>query len=164
MVDEHFEAGIRTSYLVVSRVEVSGEASGKFGVKDFRSDARGKWILSQRIRNSRRVIECRRDIDWLDSPFLAIYESLIPAAEEKAKQKQLMTLLEKLVCKEWPNAKLYLYGSCANSFGVSKSDIDVCLAIDDQNLNKSDILMKLADILQSDNLQDVQEQWVVTIL
>lgn len=124
--------------------------------KDFRSDARGKWILSQRIRNSRRLIECRRDIDRLDSPFLAIYESLIPAAEEKAKQKQLMTLLEKLVCKEWPNAKLYLYGSCANSFGVSKSDIDVCLAIDDRNLNKSDILLKLADILQSDNLQDVQ--------
>lgn len=124
--------------------------------KDFRSDARGKWILSQRIRNSRRMIECRRDIGQLDAPFLAIFESLIPAEEEKAKQKQLLTLLEKLVCKEWPNAKLYLYGSCANSFGVSKSDIDVCLAIDDPHINKSEILLKLADILQSDNLQDVQ--------
>lgn len=124
--------------------------------KDFRSDARGKWILSQRMRNSRRLIDCRRDIDRLSDPFLAIYESLIPAEEEKAKQKQLLTLLEKLVCKEWPNARLYLYGSCANSFGVSKSDIDVCLAIDDRDVSKSEMLLKLADILQSDNLQNVQ--------
>ncbi|XP_021728697.1 UTP:RNA uridylyltransferase 1-like [Chenopodium quinoa] len=124
--------------------------------KDFRSDARGKWILSQRIRNSRRLTECRRDIDRLDAPFLAIYESLIPVEEEKAKQKQFLALLEKLVCKEWPNAKVYVYGSCANSFGVSKSDIDVCLAIDDLYINKVDMLLKLAEILKSDNLQDVQ--------
>uniref|UniRef100_A0A7C8YU96 RNA uridylyltransferase n=1 Tax=Opuntia streptacantha TaxID=393608 RepID=A0A7C8YU96_OPUST len=136
----------------------NGAASKKkhFRDKDFRSDARGKWILSQRMRNSRRLIECRRDIDRLNAPFLAIYESLIPAEEEKAKQQQLLTLLQKLVCKEWPNAQLYLYGSCANSFGVSKSDIDVCLAIEDQDINKSEMLLKLADILQSDNLQNVQ--------
>ncbi|KNA18482.1 hypothetical protein SOVF_070410 [Spinacia oleracea] len=124
--------------------------------KDFRKDARGKWILSQRIRNTRRTIECRKDIDRLDAPFLAIYESLIPAEEEKAKQKQLLTLLEKLVCKHWPKAKLYLYGSCGNSFGVLKSDIDVCLAIDDPYLNKVVMLVKLAEILKSSNLQDVQ--------
>ncbi|GFY99593.1 nucleotidyltransferase family protein [Actinidia rufa] len=56
--------------------------------------------------------------------FLAIYESLIPPEEEKGNRKQLLTLLEKLVSKEWPEAQLFLYGSCANSFGVSKSDID----------------------------------------
>ncbi|KAL9234410.1 hypothetical protein vseg_009285 [Gypsophila vaccaria] len=124
--------------------------------KDFRSDARGKWILPQRTRNSKKMIECRRDIHRLSTPFLLIFKSLIPPEEEKLKQKQLMALLEKLVCKEWPNAKLYLYGSCANSFGVSKSDIDVCLAIDDREMDKSEILLKLADILQSDNLQNVQ--------
>ncbi|KAK9742868.1 hypothetical protein RND81_03G201900 [Saponaria officinalis] len=124
--------------------------------KDFRADARGKWILPQRTRNSKKMIECRRDIHRLSTPFLAIYKSLIPPEEEKLKQKQLMALLEKLVCKEWPNAKLYLYGSCANSFGVLKSDIDVCLAIDNREMDKSEILLKLADILQSDNLQNVQ--------
>ncbi|XP_042511124.1 UTP:RNA uridylyltransferase 1 isoform X2 [Macadamia integrifolia] len=123
---------------------------------DLRSDiSRGLRAPGQWIRNKKRVI-CRSDIDRLNAPFLAIYESLIPAEEEKAKQKQLMTLLEKLVNKEWPNAQLYLYGSCANSFGVSNSDIDVCLAIDDTDFNKSEILLKLADILQSDNLQNVQ--------
>lgn len=101
-------------------------------------------------------MECRSDIYQLNAPFLAIYESLIPPEEEKARQKQLLTLLEKLVRKEWPEARLYLYGSCANSFGVSKSDIDVCLAMEDVDINKSEVLLKLADILQSDNLQNVQ--------
>ncbi|KAL5796318.1 hypothetical protein ACOSQ2_001138 [Xanthoceras sorbifolium] len=124
--------------------------------KESRSDNRGKRLLSQRIRNLKWQMECRSDIFRLNAPFLSIYECLIPPEEEKAKQKQLLTLLEKLVCKEWPEARLYLYGSCANSFGVSKSDIDVCLAMEDADINKPEILLKLADILQSDNLQNVQ--------
>ncbi|XP_027334652.1 UTP:RNA uridylyltransferase 1 isoform X2 [Abrus precatorius] len=125
--------------------------------KDARSsDSRGQHLLSQRARMYKRQMMCRRDIDILNVPFLAIYESLIPPEEEKLKQKQLLAVLEKLVSKEWPTAKLYLYGSCANSFGVSKSDIDVCLAIEEADLDKSKIIMKLADILQSDNLQNVQ--------
>ena len=113
-------------------------------------------MLSQRARNFKRHKECRSDIGKLNFHFQLIYESLIPEKEEKAKQKQLLTLLEKLVSKEWPKAQLFLYGSCANSFGVSKSDIDVCLAIDDADINKSEVLLKLADILREDNLQNVQ--------
>lgn len=125
--------------------------------KDARSlDSRGQHLLSQRARMYKRQMMCRRDIDVHNVPFLAIYESLIPPEEEKLKQKQLVALLEKLVSKEWPTAKLFLYGSCANSFGVSKSDIDVCLAIEEADMDKSKIIMKLADILQSDNLQNVQ--------
>ncbi|XVF79934.1 hypothetical protein PTKIN_Ptkin15bG0030100 [Pterospermum kingtungense] len=124
--------------------------------KESRIDKRGQRLLSQRMRMLRRQMECRIDINRLNSPFLAIYESLIPPEEERAKQKQLLALLEKLVCKEWPEARLYHYGSCANSFGVSKSDIDICLAFKETDINKSEILLKLADILQSDNLQNVQ--------
>lgn len=124
--------------------------------KDYRSDKRGQWILNQRMRNYKRQIECRNDINRLNAPFLAIYESLIPSEEEKAKQKQLLALLDNHVTKEWPGARLYLYGSCANSFGFTKSDIDVCLAIEDADVNKAEVLLKLADILQSDNLENVQ--------
>lgn len=99
----------------------------------------------------------------MNIPFLEIYESLIPSEEEKAKQKQLMALLEKHVNKEWPDARLYLYGSCANLFGFKKSDIDVCLAIDDADVNKSEVLLKLADILQSENLQNVQVNSLIHI-
>lgn len=101
-------------------------------------------------------MRCRSDIESLNAPFLAIVDSLIPAEEEKAKQNQLVALLKKLISKEWPEAQLHLYGSCANSFGVSHSDIDLCLAIGDSDINKSEVLLKLADILQSDNLQNVQ--------
>ncbi|XP_030457301.2 UTP:RNA uridylyltransferase 1 [Syzygium oleosum] len=124
--------------------------------KDFRSDSRGQRLLTQRMRIFKSSMECRWDIDRLNAPFLAIYDFLIPPEEEKAKQKQLLTLLEKLVSKEWPEAKLYLYGSCASSFGVCKSDIDVCLAIQDADIDKSEVILKLADILESDNLEDVQ--------
>ncbi|KAG8391727.1 hypothetical protein BUALT_Bualt01G0217200 [Buddleja alternifolia] len=124
--------------------------------KDYRSDKRGQWIMGQRMRNQKRLTACRSDISRHNAQFLALFESLIPANEEKVKQKQLLTLLEKLVGKQWPESRLYLYGSCANSFGFSKSDIDVCLAMDLQDVDKSELLLKLADILQSDNLQNVQ--------
>ncbi|KAG0472729.1 hypothetical protein HPP92_014586 [Vanilla planifolia] len=76
--------------------------------------------------------------------------------DEIVKQEQLLFSLRNLVTKEWPNAELHLYGSCANSFGVSNSDIDVCLAINNSELSKLDILLRLADILKSGNLQNVQ--------
>ncbi|KAI9110153.1 hypothetical protein K1719_019194 [Acacia pycnantha] len=134
----------------------SGSRQHRTREKDFRSDSRGQKLLSQRVRMYKRLMTCRGDINSLNVPFLALYESLIPPEEEKAKQKQLLTLLEKLVSKEWPKAQLYLYGSCANSFGVCKSDIDVCLAIEETAMDKSEIILKLADILKSDNLQNVQ--------
>uniref|UniRef100_A0A7N0SZT3 RNA uridylyltransferase n=1 Tax=Kalanchoe fedtschenkoi TaxID=63787 RepID=A0A7N0SZT3_KALFE len=124
--------------------------------KDVRSDTRGHQLLSQRMRIYKRQLECRADIFRLDAPLIAIYESLIPTAEEKAKQKQLLTSLEKLVNREWPNTKLYIYGSCANSFGVSKSDIDICFALEGADNNKPEILLRLAEILESENLTNVQ--------
>ncbi|KAE7997172.1 hypothetical protein FH972_001828 [Carpinus fangiana] len=149
---------------LVDSLLLEDESDGKNGAsqhrtsreKDVRSDSRGQRLLSQRMRTFKLKIHCRIDIHRLNAPFLAIYESLVPAEEEKAQQKQLLALLERLVCKEWPKARLYLYGSCASSFGVSRSDIDVCLAIDGGDINKSEILLRLADILQSDNLQNVQ--------
>lgn len=124
--------------------------------QDYRSDKRGQAMLSQRMRYTKRNLPCPANIDRLNAPFIAIFESLIPPEEEKVKQKQLLSLLERIVSHEWPEARLYIYGSCANSFGFSKSDIDVCLRIDDVEFSKSEILLKLADMLQSENLQNVQ--------
>ncbi|KAG6487923.1 hypothetical protein ZIOFF_056661 [Zingiber officinale] len=126
-------------------------------LKDVRLDLyRGNHFSSQRMRIQKRAIQCCPNIDSMTPSFLSIFESLVPTEEEKAKQKQLFLSLENLVYKEWPDAKLHLYGSCANTFGVSKSDIDVCLAINDWGLNKSDIVLKLAEILESSNFQNVQ--------
>ncbi|CAH9098105.1 unnamed protein product [Cuscuta epithymum] len=121
-----------------------------------RSDNRGKWLLGHQKRIMKSLIECRSDICSYDAPFLDIYQSLIPSEEEKAKQEQLMTLLKKIVAKEWPDARLHPYGSCSNSFGFSKSDIDICLAIGDNGINKSDIILRLAELLEDEKLQNVQ--------
>ncbi|PWZ21078.1 UTP:RNA uridylyltransferase 1 [Zea mays] len=125
--------------------------------KDFRSDfSRGHHVSSQRIRFQRRNRPCRYDIDRFTPNFLSIFESLVPSEEEIANQKQLLTSLSRLINTEWPNSKLYLYGSCANSFGFSNSDIDLCLSIDNKEMSKVDIILKLADIFQAGNLQNIQ--------
>lgn len=108
------------------------------------------------MRIHQRYRECRDDIDTLSPCFLSAYKSLIPAAEEKAKQNKLLQSLQKSINKEWPNAQLHLYGSCANTFGFSNSDIDICLAIDGSNMSRNEMLLKLAKLLQSDNLQNVE--------
>ncbi|XP_038972328.1 UTP:RNA uridylyltransferase 1 isoform X2 [Phoenix dactylifera] len=125
-------------------------------VKELRSDRRGQHVSSLKMRICQRYRECRDDIDTLTPCFLSVYESLIPVEEEKAKQNKLLQLLQKSINKEWPNAQLHLYGSCANTFGFSNSDVDICLAIDDSNMSRNEMLLKLAEILQSDNLQNVQ--------
>ncbi|KAL8160131.1 hypothetical protein V2J09_001668, partial [Rumex salicifolius] len=144
------------SLLVDDEADESSEKKKKHRDKDFRSDPRGGYILPQRVRKMRVLVHCRDDIQRFNSAFLEVFESLIPVEEEKAKQKQLFTRLQMLVCKEWPSARLFLYGSCANSFGFPKSDLDVCLAIGDQDIDKPEFLLRLADILQKDNLENVQ--------
>ncbi|XP_038972329.1 UTP:RNA uridylyltransferase 1 isoform X3 [Phoenix dactylifera] len=133
-------------------------------VKELRSDRRGQHVSSLKMRICQRYRECRDDIDTLTPCFLSVYESLIPVEEEKAKQNKLLQLLQKSINKEWPNAQLHLYGSCANTFGFSNSDVDICLAIDDSNMSRNEMLLKLAEILQSDNLQNVQEMEATYVL
>lgn len=104
----------------------------------------------------RRWVECRHDIDNFTSGLLSIYESLKPSEEHKSKQKQLVDSLAKSVRKEWPNAELHLYGSCANSFGTSHSDVDVCLEIEIGTGSAAEVLLTLAEILRTDAFENVE--------
>ena len=134
-------------------------------LQDYRADfSRGHHVSSQRVRYRRQEIRCRHDITSFTPQLMAIYESLTPPEEEKLKQRQLLQYLQKLVTQEWPDARLHLYGSCANSFGASNSDIDVCLQIPDLKIEKAEILLRLAEILESNNLQDVQVNFIFNIL
>ncbi|KAJ6851160.1 UTP:RNA uridylyltransferase 1 isoform X2 [Iris pallida] len=140
-----------------SSVASDDHAASSSRGKDVRLDLfRGHNVSSQRARIRRRELGCRFNIESFTPSFLSIYKSLVPADEEIVKQKQLLVSLRKLVNKEWSSAQLHLYGSCANSFGVSNSDVDICLSIVDTNMSKSEILLRLADLLQKDNLQNVQ--------
>ncbi|PUZ73795.1 hypothetical protein GQ55_1G016100 [Panicum hallii var. hallii] len=109
-----------------------------------------------RGRMGRSQVECRPDIDTFTPGLLALYESLKPSEVHKSKQKQLVDSLAKSVSKEWPNAQLHLYGSCANSFGTSHSDVDVCLEMEIGTASTVEVLLRLADILRADNFDNVE--------
>ncbi|GJM90060.1 hypothetical protein PR202_ga06302 [Eleusine coracana subsp. coracana] len=109
-----------------------------------------------RGRMRRRQVECRGDIDTFTPGLIALYESLKPSEEHKSKQQQLVDSLTKSVSKEWPNAQLHLYGSCANSFGTSHSDVDVCLQMEIGTGSTVEILLRLAEILRTDNFESVE--------
>lgn len=88
--------------------------------------------------------------------FLLFLQSLIPSQEEVQRQRKFLTQLDRLVARDWGGAKLFLFGSCANDFGVRNSDIDVCLSVDDEYSSKAELVTKMAGILRSDDMQNVQ--------
>uniref|UniRef100_A0A453N0S8 Poly(A) RNA polymerase mitochondrial-like central palm domain-containing protein n=1 Tax=Aegilops tauschii subsp. strangulata TaxID=200361 RepID=A0A453N0S8_AEGTS len=108
------------------------------------------------IRTHTGWMECRHDIGTFASSLLSIYESLKPSEEHMSKQSRLIDSLTKSVTKEWPNAQLHLYGSCANSFGTSHSDVDVCLEIEIGTGSEVELLLRLAEILRGDNFDSVE--------
>ncbi|CAO2033874.1 unnamed protein product [Urochloa humidicola] len=113
-------------------------------------------VPNLRGRTRRWQVECRPDIDTFTPGLLALYESLKPSEEHKSKQQELVDSLTKSVSKEWPNAQLHLYGSCANSFGTSHSDVDVCLEMETGTESTVEVLLKLADVLRADNFDRVE--------
>ncbi|KAG0560845.1 hypothetical protein M758_9G018100 [Ceratodon purpureus] len=98
----------------------------------------------------------RLDLETFNPQLISIYKSLIPSQEEVQKQRKFLTHLDRLVTRDWGGAKLFLFGSCANDFGVCNSDIDVCLSVDDEHSSKAELVMRMAGILRSDDMQNVQ--------
>ncbi|KAL2609363.1 hypothetical protein R1flu_027936 [Riccia fluitans] len=121
-------------------------------VREFRRHPHRTLILP----SLRPEMRYRPDLEKFTQQMLQMYQSLIPPEEEERKRRQFLSHLDQLVAREWPGARLFLFGSCANSFGVCNSDIDVCLSINDDQLSKADLVLKMAAILRSDNMQNVQ--------
>ena len=107
-------------------------------------------------RTRRPPAECCHDIDAFTPGLLALYESLKPSEEHMSKQKQLVDSLAKSVSKEWPNAQMHLYGSCANSFGTSHRDVDVCLEMEIGTEDAVEVLLRLAHVLRTDGFENVE--------
>jgi predicted nucleotidyltransferase len=107
-------------------------------------------------RTRRSPAERRRDMDAFAPGFLAVYESLKPSGEQRSKQEQLVDSLARSVRKECPHAQMHLYGSCANSFGTSHSDVDVCLEMETGTESAVEVLVRLADVLRTDGFENVE--------
>lgn len=110
---------------------------------------------SQQRVHMRADPQYRPDVENITAKLLSIYEALIPLEEEEKRRREFLSHLEDLVAKDWPGVRLFLFGSCANAFGVCNSDIDICLSVDDQS-SKADLVTKMANILRMHNMHNVQ--------
>ncbi|KAH7440008.1 hypothetical protein KP509_04G087500 [Ceratopteris richardii] len=107
-------------------------------------------------KSNRREPFHRFDAGKCTTTLLAIFEALIPPADEEKRRKQLLTSLDELVSGIWSEARLFLFGSCANAFGVCNSDIDVCLSIEGESATRSEVVCTLAEALKANHMQNVQ--------
>jgi terminal uridylyltransferase len=51
-------------------------------------------------------------------------------------RKSIASDIEKYILQYYPTAKLELFGSSCNGFGLLKSDIDICLTFTDSETGK----------------------------
>jgi DNA polymerase sigma len=65
--------------------------------------------------------------------------------------------LIKHVSTEWPDAQLQLYGSFAKSFGTSHNNVDVGLEMENGTESTAEVLLKLADVLKTQNFDNVDK-------
>ncbi|KAJ1277617.1 hypothetical protein BS78_04G017100 [Paspalum vaginatum] len=135
---------------------MDGSGSGGGELPSEQLTSRSDQVPRFRGRMRRSEVECRQDIDSFAPGLLALFESLKPSEEHKSRQKQLVDSLAKSVGKEWPSARMHLYGSCANSFGTTHSDVDVCLEMEIGTESTVDVLLKLSDVLRADNFDNVE--------
>ncbi|XP_062224265.1 UTP:RNA uridylyltransferase 1-like isoform X2 [Phragmites australis] len=148
------EDNVKNSLAMAGNQECPDKGGGERPSEHLMSQSNQAPRFQSRMR--RWQVECRHDIDNFTPGLLALYESLKPSEEHKSKQKQLVDSLAKSVSKEWPNAQLHLYGSCANSFGTSHSDVDVCLEMEIGTASTAEVLLTLAEILRNDNFENVE--------
>ena len=50
--------------------------------------------------------------------------------DEENERNLLLERIREIVCKRFPEAKLSLFGSSNNGFAMKKSDLDICLTLD----------------------------------
>lgn len=98
-------------------------------------------------------MECTNDIDRLAPVFLAVYQSPKPSEEERGRQTIFtherngsITYGAMLSCTYMDHVPIHW---------VSNSDIHIFLSTD-TIMSKSEIMLKLAEILEAGNLQYVQ--------
>lgn len=75
----------------------------------------------------------------LDRVFECIFEDNRQTREEEKLRGQLLDEIKRIVWQKYPQARLSLFGSSNNGFAMKKSDLDICMTLDDR-LNMSEVL------------------------
>ncbi|XP_069694384.1 terminal uridylyltransferase 4-like isoform X2 [Periplaneta americana] len=75
------------------------------------------------------------------------YETCSTSPEEEKIRKDIIQDIENYITSFYPTAKLELFGSSCNGFGLTKSDIDICLTFTDSETGKEHDFVKLIEDL-----------------
>lgn len=90
----------------------------------------------------------KADATALSHQLADLVRTLQPSDADTARQMACFERLRVMLQREWPDAQLHMYGSCANGFGGPSSDIDTCLALrwaDTQDRKRS-IVQRIAEL------------------
>lgn len=70
--------------------------------------------------------------DVLDRVFACILDDNRQTRDEERQRAQLLHEIKRIVWQKYPKAKLSLFGSSHNGFAMKKSDLDICMTLDDR--------------------------------
>jgi terminal uridylyltransferase len=59
--------------------------------------------------------------------------------EEETTRNSLLDDIRKIVWERYPKAKLSLFGSSNNGFAMKKSDLDICMTLDESDPSCRDV-------------------------
>ena len=84
----------------------------------------------------------------LSTQLSALVQTLQPSETDTSRQMECFSRLRALLLREWQDAELHMYGSCANGFGGPSSDIDTCLALRwaDTPEKKRSVVQRIAEL------------------
>jgi len=110
-----------------------------------------KFITTQKSSN---------DIEQLTNEIVVIYEMLKPSLSNLDKRLNLLSRLQMIVHKNWPDANLNLrmFGSSSSEFAFKNADMDICLIINEESKvgTERDIIQKLGELLRKKNMKNIK--------
>eukprot|EP00192_Tetraselmis_astigmatica_P007397 CAMPEP_0117659414 /NCGR_PEP_ID=MMETSP0804-20121206/6420_1 /TAXON_ID=1074897 /ORGANISM="Tetraselmis astigmatica, Strain CCMP880" /LENGTH=751 /DNA_ID=CAMNT_0005466071 /DNA_START=30 /DNA_END=2284 /DNA_ORIENTATION=- len=90
---------------------------------------------------------------------MEIVEQITPTQEEIAKQKECFGIVTEALKAQWPQCKVHLFGSCANTLSVrNNNDLDISLELKeagDDYGKKADAVEKMGELLEEARMAEV---------
>jgi DNA polymerase sigma len=75
----------------------------------------------------------------LDGVCTTIMDDNMQTKEEETSRNNLLNVIKSIVWTKYPKAKLSLFGSSNNGFAMKKSDLDICMTLDEEDPSNRDV-------------------------
>lgn len=88
-----------------------------------------------------------------------LFQSLRPLAGEFHRRLKVLSRLQKIITRQWPDANpnLHMFGSSANNFGLRDADMDICLLLDHSKIgSEQKVVAKLGELLRKKQMKQVK--------